>query len=142
MIRSEKRGVSGTAVVGYFHFETGVDYFAYNFIKISSYTAHESSYGRWRHRSAVERRGFGCSLRSLRAAEGGKSGNVKRSLSKRMALTGWAVGSVFAVLFSCLWIVYMFYIRKVTFGLVAAVAVGIVAAWEGFKTFRSERNSK
>jgi hypothetical protein len=67
---------------------------------------------------------------------------MKHSLGKRMALVGWAVGSVFAVLFSCLWIVYMFYIRKVTFGLMAVVAVGFVAAWEGFKTFRSERNSR
>jgi|HubBroStandDraft_4_1064222.scaffolds.fasta_scaffold763641_2 hypothetical protein len=35
--------------------------------------AHVASYGRWCHRSALERRGFGC-LGSLGAAEGGKSG--------------------------------------------------------------------
>ncbi|HTA22389.1 MAG TPA: hypothetical protein VK763_02565 [Terriglobales bacterium] len=67
---------------------------------------------------------------------------MKRSLGKRIELVGWAFGSVSALLFSCLWIVYMFYIRKISFGLLATVAVGIAAAWEGFKMFRSERNSK
>jgi len=40
----------------------------------SSYTSHVSGNGRWRDGSAVERRGSGSSLGSLRAAEGGKSG--------------------------------------------------------------------
>jgi hypothetical protein len=59
-----------------------------------------------------------------------------------MALAGWAIGSVIAVLFSCLWIGFGVYTRKVSFGLLAIAAVGIVAAWEGFKMFRSERNLK
>jgi hypothetical protein len=42
----------------------------------SSYTSHVPGYGRWRHTSAVERIGFGSSLGSLRATEGGKSGVV------------------------------------------------------------------
>ena len=42
--------------------------------KDSSYTSRVPGYGRWRFGSAVERRGFGCPLGSLRAAEGGKSG--------------------------------------------------------------------
>jgi len=67
---------------------------------------------------------------------------MKRSLGKRMALAGWAVGSVSAVLFSCLWIGFGVYTRKVTLGLLAVVVIGIVASWEGFKMFRSERNSK
>jgi hypothetical protein len=40
----------------------------------SSYTSHVPGDGRWCHRSAVERRGFGSPLGSLRATEGGKSG--------------------------------------------------------------------
>ena len=32
--------------------------------------------GRWRYRSSVERRGFGCPLGSLRTAEAGKSSVV------------------------------------------------------------------
>jgi len=44
---------------------TALNYFAYNFIKISSYTADKSSNGGWRHRSAVERRGLGSPLGSL-----------------------------------------------------------------------------
>jgi hypothetical protein len=39
-----------------------------------SYTPHESGNGRWRDRSAMERRRFGSPLGSLRTAEGGKSG--------------------------------------------------------------------
>jgi hypothetical protein len=39
-----------------------------------SYTSHESGNGRWRYRSAVEGRGLGCPLGSLRVSEGGKSG--------------------------------------------------------------------
>jgi hypothetical protein len=67
---------------------------------------------------------------------------MKRSLGKAMELVGWFVGSVVAVLFSCLWIVYMFYIRRISFGLLAIVAFGFVVAWGGFNMFRSERNSK
>src|SRR6202522_2777374 len=40
----------------------------------SSYTSHVPRHGRWRYRSAVERRGLGCPLGSLRAVEGGKRG--------------------------------------------------------------------
>src|ERR1035437_1847621 len=40
----------------------------------SSYTSHVPGNGGWRDRSPVERRGLGCPLGSLRAAEGGKSG--------------------------------------------------------------------
>jgi len=90
----------------------------------------------------VERRRLGSPLGSLPTAEGGKTGSVKRALGKRMVLVGRAVGSVFAVLFSCLWIWYMFYIRRVSFGLLATVAFGFVLAREGFKVFRSERNSE
>ena len=46
----------------------------------SSYTSHESSDGRWRHGSALERRGLGSPLGSLRAAEGGKSGVNESSI--------------------------------------------------------------
>jgi hypothetical protein len=67
---------------------------------------------------------------------------MKRSLGKRIALAGWVIGSVIAVLFSCLWIGFGVYTRKASFGLLAIVAIGFVAAWEGFKMFRSERNSK
>jgi hypothetical protein len=67
---------------------------------------------------------------------------MKRSLGKRMALTGWAIGSCGAVLFSCWWIGAIIYTRKAPFGALAMVALGSVAAWEGFKMFRSERHSK
>ena len=40
----------------------------------SSYTSRVASYGRWRHGSALERRGPCSPLGSLRTAEGGKSG--------------------------------------------------------------------
>ena len=44
---------------------TALNYFAYNFIQDSSYTARESGNGGWCHGSAVERRGSGCPLGSL-----------------------------------------------------------------------------
>jgi hypothetical protein len=59
---------------------TALNYFAYNFIQDSPYTANEPGYGCWRDRSALERRGLGSPLGSLRAAEGGKSGSMKPSL--------------------------------------------------------------
>src|SRR5208337_464049 len=48
--------------------------FRLQFHQDSSYTSRIPSYGGWRFGSAVERRGFGCPLGSLRTAEGGKSG--------------------------------------------------------------------
>jgi hypothetical protein len=68
-------------------------------------------------------------------------GKMKRTFRKRAALAFWAVGSCGAVLFSCWWIGAMIYTRKTPFGALAIMAVGIVAAWEGFKMFRAERNS-
>ena len=47
-----------------------------------SYTSLVSGNGRWRSRSAVERRGLGCPLGSLRAAEGGKSSVTKPTLNR------------------------------------------------------------
>ncbi len=35
----------------------------------------------------------------------------------------------------------MIYTKKVTFSLLTIAALGIAAAWEGFKIFRAERNS-
>jgi hypothetical protein len=48
--------------------------FCLQFHQASSYTSHVSGHGRWRYGSALERRGLGCPLGILRAAEGGKSG--------------------------------------------------------------------
>jgi hypothetical protein len=56
----------------------GLKLFCLQFHQDSPYTADESGNGGWRHRSAVERRGLGSSLGSLRAAEGGKSGSIRR----------------------------------------------------------------
>jgi hypothetical protein len=86
-------------VVGYFHFETGWRHaplhapierifsqdgkprsgdgpklFCLQLHQDSSYTSHIPSDGCWRDGSAVERRGLGSPLGSLRTAEGGKSG--------------------------------------------------------------------
>jgi apolipoprotein N-acyltransferase len=66
---------------------------------------------------------------------------MKRSFSKRVALLFWFIGSCGAVLFSCWWIFVMFYTRKIDFAVLTMLALGIVAAWEGFKMFRAERNS-
>ncbi len=57
------RGEKPCAVVGYFEIHQD-----------SSYTSHVPSHGRWRDGSAVERRGLGSPLGSIRTAEGGKSG--------------------------------------------------------------------
>jgi hypothetical protein len=81
-------------------------------------------------------------LWELRAAEGGKSGSMKRSLGKWLALVGWAIGSCGAVLFICFWTFAMVYTRKAPFGALAMVALGMYGAWEGFKMFKAERNSK
>jgi hypothetical protein len=56
-----------------------LNYFAYNFIKIHRTLRIVSGDGCWRHRSVVERRGLGCRLGSIRAAEGGKSSINDRS---------------------------------------------------------------
>jgi hypothetical protein len=66
---------------------------------------------------------------------------MKRSFGKRVALVFWAVGSCGAVLFTCWWIGAIIYTRKVNFALLSIVALGIVAAWGGFKMFKAERNS-
>ncbi len=66
---------------------------------------------------------------------------MKRSLSKRVALALWFVGSCGAVLFSCWWIFAMIYTKKVNLSVLMMLALGIVCAWEGFKMFRAERNS-
>jgi hypothetical protein len=66
---------------------------------------------------------------------------MKRWFGKRAALVFWAVGSSGAVLFSCSLILIMIQTRKVNSGAFSLVAVGIFAAWEGFKMFKAERNS-
>jgi hypothetical protein len=66
---------------------------------------------------------------------------MKRSFGKTAALVLWFVGSCGAVLFSCWWIFGMIYTRKVNVNVLVMLALGIVAAWEGFKMFRAERNS-
>jgi hypothetical protein len=52
--------------------------FRLQFHQDSSYTSHVPGDGGRRDRSAVERRGLSCPLGSLRAAEGGKSGSMRR----------------------------------------------------------------
>jgi hypothetical protein len=70
---------SDLRVVGYFHFESrdchGSKLFRLH--QDSSYTSNIPGDGGWRNGSAVERRGLGYPLGSLRAAEGGKSGMTK-----------------------------------------------------------------
>jgi hypothetical protein len=68
---------------------------------------------------------------------------MKRSFSKRVSLVFWFVGSCGAVLFACWWIVVIFYTRTVSSAVAAIVMVGlgVVAAREGFKIFKAERNS-
>jgi hypothetical protein len=66
---------------------------------------------------------------------------MKRSFSRIAALVFWFVGSCGAVLFSCWWIGAIIYTRKAPFGALAALAIGIFGAWEGFKMFKAERNS-
>jgi hypothetical protein len=66
---------------------------------------------------------------------------MKRSFSKTLALVFWFVGSCGAVLFSCALTCAMIYTRKVRFGVLMLTALGIFGAWEGFKMFKSERNS-
>jgi hypothetical protein len=68
-------------------------------------------------------------------------GSMKRSFKKKAALAFWAVGSCGAVLFTCWWIAAIIYTRKVNLALLSIVGLGVVAAWEGFKMFRDERNS-
>jgi hypothetical protein len=66
---------------------------------------------------------------------------VKRSFGKRVALIFWFIGSCGAVLFSCWWLGAIIYMRKAPFGALAGVAIGVRGAWEGFKMFKTERNS-
>ena len=66
---------------------------------------------------------------------------MKRWFGKRAALVFWAVGSSGAVLFSCGLIFIMIQVKKVNSGVLLLVALGIFAAWEGFKMFKTERNS-
>lgn len=66
---------------------------------------------------------------------------MKRSFGKRAALVLWFVGSCGAVLFSCWWALVMLYARRVTLSLLILLALGVIAAWQGFKIFTEERNS-
>jgi hypothetical protein len=59
-----------------------------------------------------------------------------------MALVGWAIGSSGAVLFTCWWIFAIFYTRKIPLAALFMVGLGMYGAWEGFKMFKAERNSK
>jgi hypothetical protein len=66
---------------------------------------------------------------------------MKDSLTKRAALVFWAVGSIGAVLFVCFFVFGIIYTRKINFGVVVMLALGVFAAWEGLKTFKAEQNS-
>jgi hypothetical protein len=66
---------------------------------------------------------------------------MKRSLAKRAALAFWAVGSIGAVLFVCFFVFGIIYTRKINVGAIGMLALGVFGAWEGFKTFKAERNS-
>jgi hypothetical protein len=66
-----------------------LNYFALQFHQDSPDVADKPCDGRWRYGSAVERRGFGCPLESLRAAECGKSGVNKKRERGINATTDW-----------------------------------------------------
>jgi hypothetical protein len=73
-LRTENRELGTEKVVGYLGCRChGSQLFRLEFHQDSSYTSHVPGYGRWRHRSALERGGFGYRPGSLRAAEGGQS---------------------------------------------------------------------
>ena len=66
---------------------------------------------------------------------------MKRSFGKKAVLALWFIGSCGAVVFICWLIFAMVYTRKVNLGVLSLLALGILGAWQGFKMYRSERQS-
>jgi hypothetical protein len=66
---------------------------------------------------------------------------MKRSFSKKVALMSWAVGSAGAALFTCFVIFGICLTHRFSLGVAFVLVGGLWASWEGFKMFRSERNS-
>jgi hypothetical protein len=63
-------------------------------------------------------------------------------MKKRLILTFWLVGSIGAVVWTCFWIFGVVYTLKFPIAVFLLIALGIFGAFEGFKTFRAERNSR
>lgn len=62
-------------------------------------------------------------------------------MKRRLTLTLWFVGSSGAVLWTCLWTVAMIYMPVARHTAPFLILVGVVCAWQGFKTFQEERRS-
>lgn len=62
-------------------------------------------------------------------------------MKRKLAIALWGIGSCGAVLFVCFVLFGVIYTRRFNIGVALALAVGIFAAWEGFKMFRSEKRS-
>jgi len=58
---------------------------------------------------------------------------MKRSFGKSIAIAGWAVDSVGAVLFTCLVIFGVYLTRRFSVAVAIILAGGIWSSWQGFK---------
>jgi hypothetical protein len=62
-------------------------------------------------------------------------------MKRKLALALWFIGSCGAVLFVCVLSFGAIYMRRFNIGVGGVIVLGIFAAWEGFKMFRSEKRS-
>lgn len=62
-------------------------------------------------------------------------------MKRKLALALWFIGSCGAVLFACLVSFGAIYTRRFNIGVGLAIAIGILAAWGGFKMYREEKRS-
>jgi hypothetical protein len=60
-------------------------------------------------------------------------------MKRILAMIGWSVGSVGAVLWTFFWTFVMIYTHKFPLVMFVNIGVGIFGAWEGFKAFRQAR---
>ena len=60
---------------------------------------------------------------------------------KRLAITLWFIGSCGAVLFVLAVLFAAIYTRRFNIGVAGILAIGIFAAWGGFKMWREENRS-
>jgi hypothetical protein len=62
-------------------------------------------------------------------------------MKRKLIIALWGVGSCGAVLFVCAILFGVIYTRRFNIGVAGILAIGIFAAWEGFKMYREEKRS-
>ncbi len=62
-------------------------------------------------------------------------------MKRKLVIALWFIGSCGAVLLVCAVLGAVIYTRRFNIGVAGILAIGIMAAWEGFKMYRKEKGS-